>query len=66
MVLYRDGGTCWVTDHATQSFTLFIPDFTCQYYNLRLQTNSSHTNCVEYRKLARRADSRTVPYSWRS
>jgi hypothetical protein len=36
--MYRDGGTCWVTDHATQSFTLFIPDFTRRYYNLRLQT----------------------------
>jgi hypothetical protein len=29
-------------------------------------TNSSHTNCVDYRTLACHADSRTVPYSWRS
>jgi hypothetical protein len=29
-------------------------------------TDSSHTNCVDYRTLACHADSRTVPYSWRS
>jgi hypothetical protein len=28
IILYRDGGTCWVTDHATQYFTLFIADYT--------------------------------------
>jgi hypothetical protein len=29
-------------------------------------TDSSHTNCVDYRTLACHADSHTVPYSWRS
>jgi hypothetical protein len=29
-------------------------------------TDSSHTNCVDYRTLTCHADSRTVPYSWRS
>jgi hypothetical protein len=36
--LYRDGGTCWVTDHATQYFTLFIADYTVGTTIALLQT----------------------------
>jgi hypothetical protein len=50
MILYRVGGTCWVTDQATQSFTLlYLPTSLVGItsYN-RSVTNGSLTNCVDH------------------
>jgi hypothetical protein len=71
IVLYRDGGTCWnyrpshLTAHNLLLPTSLFPTtpsvLQSFYYN-----QSSHASRVDYRTLACHANSRTVPYSWRS
>jgi hypothetical protein len=46
-ILYRDGGTCRVTDYATELSTGFYFRLHRRYYN-RPITSSFHTNCVDY------------------
>jgi hypothetical protein len=64
-ILYRDGGTCWVYRLSHSIFHTLYSWLHSSVLHSSI-TNSSHTNCVDHRTLTCHADSRTVPYAWRT